>query len=44
MIGPDRPARGEIGSRIISFGPDVAEKKVPIEVTDGQPPADPELP
>ncbi len=44
MIGPDRPARGEIGSRIISFGPDVAEKKAPIEVTDGQPPADPELP
>ncbi|MAP96446.1 MAG: sodium:proton exchanger [Ponticaulis sp.] len=43
FLGPDRSPRGDSGSRIISFGPEVSEKPTPTP-TDGHPPEDPPLP
>lgn len=43
FIGPERPAKGDIGSKLISFGPEMAPKAEPVP-TDGQPPEDPSLP
>ncbi|MAT33906.1 MAG: sodium:proton exchanger [Ponticaulis sp.] len=43
FLGPERPPKGELGSRIISFGPEVSPKPTP-EPSSGQPPADPPLP
>lgn len=44
FLGPERPAKGDIGARLISFGPEVAPKTVTPPPTTGQPPADPPLP
>ena len=44
FLGPERPAKGDIGARLISFGPEVAPKAATPPPTTGQPPADPPLP
>ena len=45
FLGPERPPRGDVGSRLISFGPEIAPHPSPKPPpTNGQPPSDPELP
>lgn len=45
FLGPDRTPKGEIGARIISYGPEVTSKPVTTPApTNGQPPADPVVP
>ncbi len=44
FLGPKRPAKGEIGTIIISYGPQVNQAKTVPEPTSGQPPTKPSLP
>ena len=44
FVGPKRDVRGETGTVLISFGPEIKEKVKTPEPTDGQPPEDPALP
>lgn len=44
FVGPTREVRGETGTILISFGPEVNPKVETPEPTNGQPPKDPELP
>lgn len=44
FLGPKRPGKGEVGTVILSFGPEIAAKTPTPEPTEGQPPANPDLP
>ncbi|MAK60078.1 MAG: sodium:proton exchanger [Ponticaulis sp.] len=44
FLGPERLPKGEIGSTIISFGPEMTPRVEEAPPSDGQPPSDPPLP
>jgi hypothetical protein len=44
FLGPERPPKGDVGSRLISYGPELNSRTATPEPTNGQPPEDPELP